>query len=209
MDIVGNTGFIHMHHSAYEHIRSERFNAAMQTAEIGRIMEKHHLAVLVYCYNGMSIIRAERLNGTVNVSLTTATPKRERKEKKSYERITSMAGRLFILFISCFGTGATAFAVDEGDVEEEPSWFEEAIIDSVWYLFDAFITAAMKFLDWVTSEAKGEIPPGISSAMTSAIEYLSIANEWVPIAYGFGLLCAYYAIWVLAIVVKWCVRFIP
>ncbi len=209
MHKVGNTAYIEIHETAFKHFQSDRYNEAGHIAELQRLFQREHITSAVFCYGGLCILRADERNGIIMIDRTNALPKRERKERK--RGLNFVAGGLFSLFVSCFCTGTTAFGEDttEGEVDEEPSWFEEAIIDSVWYLFDVFIKAAMEFLDWVTAEAKGKIPSGLSSALSGTLDYLAIANEWVPLTFGFGLLIAYYAIWILAIIVKWCVRFIP
>lgn len=98
---------------------------------------------------------------------------------------------------------------EDTTTEEDPSWYEEAMIDAFWWLVDKLVKAGMKLLDLTTSAAAALKPDGMNDAMSSALAILAQINNWIPLSWGASVLIGYFGMWLLLLVLRWVIKLIP
>ncbi|MDQ3333271.1 MAG: hypothetical protein M3552_21925 [Planctomycetota bacterium] len=110
--------------------------------------------------------------------------------------------------------------------EEEPSWWQAWVL-YLWDLADQYlwqpVLCAMKkgfcwladmLLRWGTEafELLMEEMPDLSeheAAISGFVQWMRLANAWLPLDWSLGILTGYFAFVVVVIVVKWILKLIP
>lgn len=84
-------------------------------------------------------------------------------------------------------------------------WMYSVVSEFLQWLFDLMGEVALSVLEGLS----GIMPEGLVDAITGTYEWLKYVDDWVPIKFGLGLLCAYFAIMVALAVLRWVLRLIP
>ena len=93
--------------------------------------------------------------------------------------------------------------------EEQPGWWESAIINALQTFWTWLSDSIKSLVDTGFGYLLEMIPPDWQANIEPMKVWIEVANSWVPLDYGITLLTVYYTFLAVFVTVKFILKLIP